>query len=128
MTKVVNIYKEPYDVYIGRAGKGKDGYFGNPIKLYSDTKSERNCVLKSFEIYFYSRILNDIEFQQRVLELKGKTLGCFCHPKAWTKLPFERCITLTIGFIKIMFNSFKQSVWPSLSIITISIIRNTIKL
>ena len=23
MCKVVNLYKEPYDVYIGRAGKGK---------------------------------------------------------------------------------------------------------
>ena len=33
MTKVVNLYKEPYEVYIGRSGKGKDGYFGNPIKL-----------------------------------------------------------------------------------------------
>ncbi len=26
-TIVVNIYKEPYDDYIGRPGKGKDGYF-----------------------------------------------------------------------------------------------------
>lgn len=25
-TTVVNLYKHPYDVYIGRAGKGQDGY------------------------------------------------------------------------------------------------------
>ena len=32
-TRVVNIRKEAYDVYIGRAGKGQDGYFGNPFRL-----------------------------------------------------------------------------------------------
>ena len=30
-TVVVNIYKEQFDVYIGRAGRGQDGYFGNPF-------------------------------------------------------------------------------------------------
>lgn len=32
-TKVVNIYKDKFDVYIGRPGKGNDGYFGNPFPL-----------------------------------------------------------------------------------------------
>lgn len=32
-TRVVNIYKEKYDVYIGRAGRGENGYFGNPYQL-----------------------------------------------------------------------------------------------
>ncbi len=32
-TRVVNIRKKAYDVYIGRAGKGQDGYFGNPFRL-----------------------------------------------------------------------------------------------
>lgn len=32
MTKVVNIRKDDNDVYIGRAGKGQEGYFGNPTK------------------------------------------------------------------------------------------------
>lgn len=32
-TRVVNIRKESCDVYIGRAGQGKDGYFGNPFRL-----------------------------------------------------------------------------------------------
>ena len=30
---MVNIRKESCDVYIGRAGQGKDGYFGNPFRL-----------------------------------------------------------------------------------------------
>jgi hypothetical protein len=32
-TVVVNLNKEPFDVYIGRAGRGQDGYFGNPFRM-----------------------------------------------------------------------------------------------
>jgi hypothetical protein len=31
-TVVVNIHK-PFDVYIGRTGRGQDGYFGNPFRM-----------------------------------------------------------------------------------------------
>lgn len=78
-TKIVNLHKDSYDVYIGRAGKGKEGYFGNPIRLEGGTRKE---VLKRYKEYFYQRLENDAEFKQRVLELKGKTLGCFCKPKS----------------------------------------------
>lgn len=84
MTKIVNLYKEPYDVYIGRSGRGKDGYFGNPILInekYKNCPNERARVLKAFQVYFFDRILRDGEFKNRVLELKDKTLGCFCKPK-----------------------------------------------
>ena len=84
-TKVINIKSgEPYDIYIGRAGRGKDGYFGNPhtmggvycpaCKSYHD----RNGCIEAFKKDFYKRIEIDKEFKKRVLELKGKTLGCFC--------------------------------------------------
>ena len=76
-TVVVNIYKENCDVYIGRAGKGQDGYFGNP---YGDRSREEN--ISRFKEYFYWRIENDPEFKQRVEQLKGKILGCFCKPKS----------------------------------------------
>lgn len=79
MTKVVNIYKEPYDVYIGRAGKGKDGYFGNPIRLQKG--EDAGATIEKYKEYFYDRLEKDEEFKRRVLELKGKTLGCFCKPK-----------------------------------------------
>lgn len=72
-TIAVNIYKESYDVYCGRSGKGQDGYFGNPFKGI-------DAILK-FENYFYSRLDIDPEFKKRVQELKGKRLGCFCKPK-----------------------------------------------
>lgn len=85
MTKVVNLYKDPYDVYIGRSGKGKDGYFGNshPIGFCEicDCRHNRDSSISSFWVHFQYRIKNDLEFKKRVLELKDKTLGCFCKPK-----------------------------------------------
>ena len=72
-TVVVNIYKEPYDEYIGRPGKGQDGTFGNPFR--SDDREE---MIRLYREYFYKRIDDDEEFKCKVLELKGKRLGCFC--------------------------------------------------
>lgn len=72
MTRVVNIHHDhDFDVYIGRAGHGFDGYFGNP---------HRREPLLSFAAYFYNRIREDAEFRDRVSLLRGKTLGCFCRP------------------------------------------------
>lgn len=76
MTKVVNIFKEPYDVYIGREGKGKDGYFGNPIRLVPGEAA--GSTLPEYKKYFLNRMLIDEEFKNKILSLKGKTLGCFC--------------------------------------------------
>jgi len=39
-TVVVNIYQEQFDVYIGRAGRGEDGYFGNPFRMGNGTSRE----------------------------------------------------------------------------------------
>ena len=77
-TKVVNIYKEKFDVYIGREGKGQDGYFGNPIKL--EKGEPRGSTIEKYKKYFYNRIEKDLEFKEKILSLKGKTLGCFCKP------------------------------------------------
>lgn len=77
-TKVVNIHKDAYDVYIGRAGKGQDGYFGNPFKLKEGSK--KGSTIGLYRDYFHKRMLNDPEFKQKILSLKGKTLGCFCKP------------------------------------------------
>lgn len=77
-TRVVNIRKESCDVYIGRAGHGKDGYFGNPFRL--DAEMARGGTLESYRKYFYHRLSTDEEFRGRIGELRGKTLGCFCKP------------------------------------------------
>lgn len=83
-TRVANLRREAYDVYIGRAGHGYDGYFGNPYakgatclrcgELHLTAASTLPC----FEAYFLGRLGSDREFRARVRALKGKILGCFC--------------------------------------------------
>ena len=78
-TTVVNLNHEPYDVYIGRPGRGKteaEGVFGNP---YHEQGREQN--LRLFRIYFYKRLAEDKGFAKKVEKLRGKKLGCFCKPK-----------------------------------------------
>lgn len=79
MTTVVNIYKEKYDVYIGRKGKGNDGYFGNPYPLLKG--EDIGATLEKFKEYFLNRLEKDTEFKAKVISLRGKRLGCFCKPK-----------------------------------------------
>lgn len=79
MTTVVNLRTAKYDVYIGRAGKGQDGYFGNQFPIGPMTRGE---VINEFRKTFYLRLQCDPEFKRRVHELKGKVLGCFCKPQA----------------------------------------------
>lgn len=77
-TTVVNLYKtKEYDVYIGRAGKGQDGYFGNP---FHGPNRDENIV--KFKEYFANKIRTDPEYRKRIIELKDKTLACFCKPAA----------------------------------------------
>jgi len=78
MTLVVNIHRgAAFDVYVGRAGHGHDGYFGNP---YGDGSREHN--VRRFREYFARRIETDPEYRARVEALRRKRLGCFCAPKA----------------------------------------------
>lgn len=76
-TTVVNLRKEPFDVYIGRAGRGQSGYFGNPFTV----KEHGEAALELFAEHFAERIAEDEEFRERVLALRGKRLGCFCKPR-----------------------------------------------
>lgn len=77
-TKVVNLKTDKYDVYIGRTGRGQEGYFGNPFRLTQDL--DRHMSIKAYEFWFYRRLARDPEFKRRIDGLKGKTLGCFCKP------------------------------------------------
>ncbi len=79
-TTVVNIRRNEYDVYIGRAGHGEDGMFGNPFSAMRDGGREKAIAL--YREYFYNRIQTDPEFARQISELKGKRLGCFCAPKS----------------------------------------------
>ena len=79
-TLVVNIRLDPYDVYIGRAGHGHDGYFGNPFRLNPKANNRDQC-LRKYQTYLLGRVATDRDFRRRILELSGKSLGCFCAPK-----------------------------------------------
>lgn len=78
-TTVVNLREEPYDVYIGRAGRGHDGYFGNKYRVGPHKHGE---AIELFRKDFLERVDAEPEFRRRVLALRGKRLGCFCKPNA----------------------------------------------
>lgn len=77
-TTIVNLRIHKYDVYIGRAGHGQDGYYGNPFPILPGRP--RGSTIDEFRRYFYKRLNKDPEFKHKIHELKGKTLGCFCKP------------------------------------------------
>lgn len=71
MKLVVHCRKMSYDVYVGRPSK-----YGNPFKEGVDgTRAE---VIQMFEEYLLSKpeLLADVK-----RELRGKVLGCWCHPQ-----------------------------------------------
>ncbi len=85
MTRVIHIKEAPKNwqsnpeyVYVGRAGKGQDGYYGNPFKL--SPQEPRGATLGRFKEYALNRIATDHEYSMRILGLKNKTLICFCAP------------------------------------------------
>jgi hypothetical protein len=81
MTSLVNIYhKSEYDVYIGRPGRGEDGYYGNPEDLKKHN-GDRDACLRAYRKYFYDRLDSDSEFKIKIQSLRGKRLGCFCLPQ-----------------------------------------------
>lgn len=53
--------------------------FGNPFQIGRD--GDREQVISKYKEYFYRR-LTDTVFCSKVLELKGKILGCWCKPHA----------------------------------------------
>jgi len=91
---VIHIRNTPVDwqnnpefVYIGRAGHGNDGYFGNPVAIgrkcpvCGDTHRDGGSTLPCYSKYLANRLGTDQEFKARVKTLDGKTLVCFCAPK-----------------------------------------------
>ena len=78
--------RKPGDVYIGRPGKGEDGYFGNPHVVgfckFCGVAHERGEAVKAFEKTFSDRLKQDPEYLRRVRELAGKRIACFCKPRA----------------------------------------------
>jgi hypothetical protein len=79
--RVVHCRREEYEVYVGRlplpedAPPGSDGFWGNPWKPGRD--GTRKEVIERYERY----VLSEPRMLERLSELRGKTLGCWCAPK-----------------------------------------------
>lgn len=75
-----------HGVYVGRAGLGQDGYFGNTVR------PGRRCpecgkvhhrggeTLPCYARTLFRRLTSDPEFRDRVSALRGRDLLCFCDP------------------------------------------------
>lgn len=73
--------EQPENVYIGRPGivfiEGarypKNGsVFANPFK--------GEGALEKFKTYIRNRLIKEPELVQQLIALRGKNLGCWCHP------------------------------------------------
>lgn len=81
LTRVVNIYKDPFDVYIGRPGRRQESIYGNPYMI--STGQNREAVISWFEDdLLTSTEPRFAEMRRHLHMLRGKTLGCFCAPSA----------------------------------------------
>lgn len=85
-TRVVNMRREPFDVYIGRPGRGERGTFGNPYRVGATCErcgkfhATAGETLPCYEAYLLERLEQDAKFCSEFFALEGKTLGCFCKP------------------------------------------------
>lgn len=84
-TRVVNIsLGQPYDVYVGRPGKGLPGPLGNPVKvgarcpICAEIHHSRGETIPCFDIYFEQMIAISPEYRALVDACEDKALGCFC--------------------------------------------------
>lgn len=75
MCEVVNKYKEPFDVYIGRGS-----VWGNPYVIGKDGTREE--VIAKFKVAFLDQLAKGEISREQLESLQGKKLGCFCKPQA----------------------------------------------
>ena len=72
----------PDVVYIGRAGRGHSGLFGNPVRfnrpcpVCGARHKGPGSTLRCYRIYFRRRLATDPAFHRAVLTLAGKRLWC----------------------------------------------------
>jgi hypothetical protein len=78
-TKVVHVLTDQYDVYIGRDNYYhglKQSIWANPFK--EGIHGTRSEVIEKYKNW----ILDQPELMDKILELKGKRLACWCAPRA----------------------------------------------
>jgi hypothetical protein len=84
MSKVVHVNKENYDVYIGR-GKcpttGRPSIWGNPFSHITEKHVLAEFIVESRDEAirrFREYLLANEALMAQIMELDGKTLGCWC--------------------------------------------------
>lgn len=78
-TRVVNIRYTDCDVYIGRNRVNQPpNIWGNPFHIGKDGTREE--VIDMYKSLMESRIASGEVTVTQLLSLKGKRLGCWCHP------------------------------------------------
>jgi len=78
MTRVVHLNEEEYDVLIDRTT-----IWGNPYSHKDGTLALYKTATRKESIGKYlDYVLSNEELLARLPELQGKTLGCWCHPRA----------------------------------------------
>jgi len=77
-TRVVHCKREPYDVYIGRPSK-----WGNPFSHLPNSAAKFRADTRETAVELYEGWVKAQPHLMAALgELEGKTLGCWCSPKA----------------------------------------------
>lgn len=76
LTKVVHCQKESYDVLIDRTTP-----FGNPWSHKDSTLAQFKVATRREAMdAFREHLKANVELQEKIKPLKGKTLGCWCKP------------------------------------------------
>lgn len=92
--RVVNLRRDPYDIYVGRDWAGKpadagDCYWGNPFSRFQEPDLKARTSL-----YINWLFENHVMIARARTELSGKVLGCGCVPKychGWVLAAVANC-------------------------------------
>jgi hypothetical protein len=80
---------DPNNIYIGRKGivfidgvrfPKRDSIWCNPYKINST--NDRSSVLKLYREHIISKLNRGEISSEELFSLKGKNLGCWCHPES----------------------------------------------
>lgn len=93
VTTVIHIRDAPPDwqlksefVYIGRAGKGLSGEYGNEHPVgwcsFCSVQHARGEAVQAHRVDVRRRLLVDPAYRSQLELLRGKTLVCFCKPRS----------------------------------------------
>ncbi len=78
---------DPNNIYIGRGGvvfidkkrfPAQASKFANPYKVGKD--GTRKEVIDKYRTYITHQLKDDKNFQTELASIKGKNIGCWCHP------------------------------------------------